>query len=62
MVGVLLSTQEHEHRMQTPSRRTNSTARAIARNLSIAQAQQYALPALFVLFGVIMGSWAGRIP
>jgi MFS family permease len=26
------------------------------------QAQQLALPALFALFGVIMGSWAGRIP
>lgn len=26
------------------------------------QAQQYALPIVFALFGVIMGSWAGRIP
>jgi len=33
-----------------------------ARTFSIAQAQQYALPVLFTLFGVIMGSWAGRIP
>ena len=47
--------------MPTPSR-TVSTARAIVRNLSLAQAHQYALPALFTLFGVIMGSWAGRIP
>ena len=46
--------------MSTPSR--TSTTRAIARTLSIAQAQQYALPVLFTLFGVIMGSWAGRIP
>jgi len=46
--------------MPTPSR--TSTTRAIARPLSIAQAQQYALPVLFTLFGVIMGSWAGRIP
>lgn len=46
--------------MPTPSR--TSTTRAIARTLSIAQAQQYALPVLFTLFGVIMGSWAGRIP
>jgi MFS family permease len=30
--------------------------------VSSAQAQQYALPVLFVLFGLIMGSWAGRIP
>jgi fucose permease len=47
--------------MSAPSR-TTSTVRAIARTLSIAQAQQYALPVLFTLFGVIMGSWAGRIP
>jgi MFS family permease len=46
--------------MPTPSR--TSTTRAIARTLTIAQAQQYALPVLFTLFGVIMGSWAGRIP
>jgi len=46
--------------MPTPSR--TSTTRAIARTLSIAQARQYALPVLFILFGVIMGSWAGRIP
>jgi MFS family permease len=47
--------------MQNRSR-TTSTARAIARTLSLAQAQQYALPVLFTVFGVIMGSWAGRIP
>lgn len=46
--------------MPTPSR--TSTTRAIVRTLSIAQARQYALPVLFTLFGVIMGSWAGRIP
>jgi fucose permease len=31
-------------------------------SLSQVQAQRLALPMLFVLFGVIMGSWAGRIP
>ncbi len=36
--------------------------RTAARNPSLSQAQPYALPILFVLFGVIMGSWAGRIP
>jgi MFS family permease len=30
--------------------------------LSQVQAQTFALPLLFVLFGLIMGSWAGRIP
>ena len=33
-----------------------------APRLSINSAQQFALPSLFALFGVIMGSWAGRIP
>ncbi|MCA1248719.1 MFS transporter [Massilia sp. MS-15] len=32
------------------------------RSFSFAQTQQYALPVLFALFGLIMGSWAGRIP
>jgi len=32
------------------------------RSFSPTQAQQYALPVLFVLFGLIIGSWAGRIP
>jgi MFS family permease len=32
------------------------------RSFSVAQAQPYALPVLFALFGLIMGSWAGRIP
>lgn len=32
------------------------------RSFSLAQTQQYALPVLFALFGLIMGSWAGRIP
>jgi MFS family permease len=42
-----------------------SVSKNIARNLPFGtgiQAQQLALPALFALFGVIMGSWAGRIP
>ncbi len=38
------------------------TAVSAARTSSLAQAQQYALPVLFTLFGLIMGSWAGRIP
>ncbi|MFC5477295.1 MFS transporter [Massilia suwonensis] len=33
-----------------------------SRSSVFAQAQQYALPVIFALFGVIMGSWAGRIP
>jgi MFS family permease len=33
-----------------------------ARHLSLNAVQQLALPALFAVFGVIMGSWAGRIP
>jgi MFS family permease len=33
-----------------------------SRSSVLAQAQQYALPIIFALFGVIMGSWAGRIP
>jgi MFS family permease len=32
------------------------------RTWSLPQAQQFSLPVLFALFGVIMGSWAGRIP
>lgn len=28
----------------------------------LVQAQQYSLPVVFALFGLIMGSWAGRIP
>jgi fucose permease len=31
-------------------------------SLAQVQAQQFALPLLFALFGVVMGSWAGRIP
>ncbi|WP_292042211.1 MFS transporter [Massilia sp. UBA6681] len=38
---------------------TVSTSRS---SFSLAQTQQYALPVLFALFGLIMGSWAGRIP
>jgi MFS family permease len=33
-----------------------------SRSSVFVQAQQYALPVVFALFGVIMGSWAGRIP
>jgi MFS family permease len=33
-----------------------------SRSSVFAQAQQYALPVMFALFGMIMGSWAGRIP
>ncbi len=29
---------------------------------SFAQTQQYALPVLFALFALVMGTWAGRIP
>lgn len=32
------------------------------KQLSLAQAPSFSLPLLFALFGVIMGSWAGRIP
>jgi MFS family permease len=35
---------------------------APARRLSLAPSQSLALPVLFALFGLIMGSWAGRIP
>jgi len=35
---------------------------ASSRSSVLVQAQQYALPIIFALFGVIMGSWAGRIP
>jgi fucose permease len=38
------------------------TSVSTSRSFSLAQTQQYALPVLFVLFGLIMGSWAGRIP
>jgi MFS family permease len=41
-----------------------TSAASISRHssFSFAQAQQFALPLLFTLFGLIMGSWAGRIP
>ena len=38
------------------------TTASSPRSFSLAQTQQYALPLLFALFGLIMGSWAGRIP
>jgi MFS family permease len=40
----------------------NNTPISVSRSLSIAQVRPFALPVLFALFGVIMGSWAGRIP
>ena len=39
-----------------------TTVSAPRSSFSLAQTQQYALPVLFALFGLIMGSWAGRIP
>lgn len=33
-----------------------------SRRSVFAQAQNYALPVVFALFGLVMGSWAGRIP
>ncbi|WP_454164973.1 MFS transporter [Massilia sp. SYSU DXS3249] len=33
-----------------------------SRRSVLIQAQDYALPVLFALFGLVMGSWAGRIP
>jgi MFS family permease len=41
---------------------TNVTITAPQRAWALPQAQQFALPVLFALFGLIMGSWAGRIP
>jgi len=38
------------------------TTSIASRSQSSAQAQRFALPVLFTVFGVIMGSWAGRIP
>lgn len=40
--------------------RSLSTTRS--RNPAFAQSHSFALPLLFTVFGVIMGSWAGRIP
>jgi fucose permease len=39
-----------------------ATTAARSRSLPLAQSQSFALPLLFTVFGVIMGSWAGRIP
>jgi len=33
-----------------------------SRNIALAQSQSLSLPLLFTVFGMIMGSWAGRIP
>jgi MFS family permease len=38
------------------------TSVSVRRGFSLAQVQQFALPILFALFGLVMGSWAGRIP
>jgi MFS family permease len=46
-------------------RHTNAISKFIARGLPFGAADQlqpFALPSLFALFGMIMGSWAGRIP
>ena len=40
----------------------HSSVSASRSALPLAQSQQFALPVLFALFGLIMGSWAGRIP
>jgi MFS family permease len=37
-------------------------AKVFAQRFSYAQVQSFSLPLLFTLFGLIMGSWAGRIP
>jgi len=42
--------------MQTPVLVPRSSSSVLV------QAQQYSLPLVFALFGLIMGSWAGRIP
>ena len=39
-----------------------ATTAARSRSVPLAQSQTFALPLLFTVFGVIMGSWAGRIP
>lgn len=41
---------------------TTASAPRSSFRFSFAQPQQYALPVAFVLFGLVMGSWAGRIP
>lgn len=48
--------------MQTPVAAPLDHSPAAALPVSISQARQFALPLLFALFGLIMGSWAGRIP
>ena len=39
-----------------------SVSRTSSRNIALAQFQSFSLPLLFTVFGMIMGSWAGRIP
>ncbi|QOY94386.1 MFS transporter [Massilia sp. UMI-21] len=41
---------------------TTASASRSGFSFSFAQTQQYALPVAFALFGLVMGSWAGRIP
>ena len=39
-----------------------SVSRTSSRNIALAQSRSFSLPLLFTVFGMIMGSWAGRIP
>src|SRR5690349_7693864 len=39
----------------------SSSRRSVLAQFQV-QVQDYALPVLFALFGLVMGSWAGRIP
>ena len=39
-----------------------SVSSTSSRNIALAQSQSLSLPLLFTVFGMIMGSWAGRIP
>lgn len=39
-----------------------SVSSTSSRNIAFAQSQSLSLPLLFTVFGMIMGSWAGRIP
>lgn len=48
--------------MQTPVAAPLDHTPSATLPVSLLQARQFALPLLFALFGLIMGSWAGRIP
>jgi fucose permease len=39
-----------------------SVSSTSVRNIAFAQSQSFSLPLLFTVFGMVMGSWAGRIP